>query len=232
MSSAEFDRNRREYEREYRGFMQTIEHPWHALNPVSIYYRHEQERAISYILRSRSNDLDDLRCLDVGCGYGGFIRFLAASGVNPRNIHGIDIIPRRAIKARELAPKGATILVSDASRLPYPGARFHLVSQLTVISSIFDSSSRARVCAEIERVLLPGGQLIWYDMYRTRSRSAMAIPLSEIKHLLPKCQIVEIRRLHSLFSSRTAAFSPALSMLLDKIPVLPKTHYLVLLKRV
>jgi len=231
MNSSELDRIHREYSQDYRGFEQSPQHPWHFLNPLSIYYRHVQERLVSQFLRNIPLNLNELQCLDIGCGFGGFIRFLASSGVNPRNIHGIDITPGRVSKARSLAPASANLLLGDASHLPYLDACFALVSQFTVVSSIFEPAMRTRVCQEMQRVLLPGGYLIWYDMYRTRSRSALAIHLPEIKRLFSKCQILEVRRLHSLLSGRAASVSQLLSMLLDKIPGMRKTHYLILLKK-
>jgi len=232
MRTPELDRIRLEYNKAYRGFGSDINHPWHPLNPISIYYRQAQERIISQILRNLSLDQNNCICLDIGCGFGGFLRFLASAGFINRNIHGIDIMPGRLVNAKYLVPSNLNLLLCDASNLPYKDASFNLVSQFTVISSIFDPSLRAKVCQEMQRVLYPKGYLIWYDLYRTRSKSTKSVLLHEVKMYFPDLRILRIYRMHSLISGKVAQFSQIMCNLLDKIPGLPKTHFLILFQKV
>lgn len=231
MSASELDRIRSEYMKDYRDYKRSINHPWHPLNPVAIYYRQTRERAVSEILRKLPLEMDVVRCLDIGCGFGGFLQFLASSGIASQHLHGIDIMPERSSIAKSLLPSETTVVISDAAKLPYPDECFNLVSQLTVISSILDPAMRANVCNEMQRTLQPGGYALWYDMYRTRSSSTTAIPYKEVLRLFQQCRIVEIRHLHSHLASRIVNISQNLCTLLENIPGFPKTHLLILLQK-
>jgi len=228
MNSSELNRIRREYTHDYRGSDLSTQHPWHPLNPVSIYYRHVQERLVSQFLRDIPKILGEQRCLDIGCGFGGFVRFLVSCGAISQNIHGVDIIFERLLKAKSCSPAGANLLLGDAARLPYSDASFDLVCQFTVISSIFDPAMRTRICLEMVRVLRKGGYLIWYDMLRTKSTATLPVSLKEIQALIPDLRMVKLHRLHSMFSGRAATITPLFSALLDLLPGLPKTHALIL----
>ena len=102
------------------------------------------------------------RCLEVGHGAIGWLGDLMTWGVPERNIHGIEVDPRRAGIAREAMP-AADIRVGDASSLPWADESFDLVIVSAVFTSILDAAVRRQVAREITRVLAPGGALLWYD---------------------------------------------------------------------
>lgn len=231
MSDAELERLRDEYRSAFRSIPQDSSHPWHPLNPAAIYYRQAREQAVSKLLRTHRLALKQMRCIDIGCGYGAEIGFLVAAGASPPRIHGIELVPERARNARSTLPLEIGIVVADAGNLPYPDHCFDLATQYTVFSSIKDPALRKRAADEIWRVLAPGGYLIWYDMHRTRSRTTTGIALSEIQTMFPKMELLHIAQIHSPYTTRLVNVSPILCFLWDAIAWLPKTHYLILLKK-
>jgi len=104
------------------------------------------------------------RLLDVACGSGGpSLRIVERTGCS---VVGIDLheegvaTARRAAAERGLGDR-ATFLRADASRpLPFPDASFDGVICVDAINHLPD---RARVLAELGRVLRPRGRLLYTD---------------------------------------------------------------------
>ena len=105
----EIDRLRQMYATQYNPDPQDRNYIWHPLNPISIYYRQAQERAIADLLRRNELSLPNLNVLDIGCGNGGLLRFLASLGIPPKQLNGIDLMDYRITMARQLAPPGMTL---------------------------------------------------------------------------------------------------------------------------
>ena len=99
------------------------------------------------------------RVLEVGFGSGVSLRNLAALY---REVHGLDLHPRRdevaAVFSRHgLAPR---LLTGDVRALPYPDAFFDTVLAVSILEHLRPADLRL-ACAEIARVLKPGGQAIY-----------------------------------------------------------------------
>lgn len=52
----------------------------------------------------KMNPLADRKILDVGCGSGGELRRFIEYGASPENLFGIDLLPDRIKRAKELNP--------------------------------------------------------------------------------------------------------------------------------
>lgn len=91
--------------------------------------------------------------LDCGCGTGHNLHMLRKYG----RAYGIDL----TWSGLQYAARQGERLVARASaaQLPFPDARFDLVTSFDVIYSLDDEVERAAI-AEMFRVLTPGGQLI------------------------------------------------------------------------
>ena len=229
--SNEIERLRQMYATQYNPDPQDRNYIWHPLNPVSIYYRQAQERAIAELFRVNELSLSKLHILDIGCGNGGLLRFLASLGVSPDQLNGIDLMNYRITAARQLAPAGMTLLVGNAETLPYPEQCFDLVIQSTVFSSILDAQLRQRVAIEMLRVLKTGGDVLWYDFYKTRNANLHRIPFQEVYLLFPGMEVRYLQRLHPIYVNKILRYGRFLSALLENLPGLPKTHYLILLRK-
>jgi ubiquinone/menaquinone biosynthesis C-methylase UbiE len=104
------------------------------------------------------------RVLDVGSGIGGPARRLAT--IARVDVTGIDLTPEfvrlaNAFSERVGLADRVRFATANALDLPYPDAAFDVVWTQHVQMNIAD---KARFCAEMFRVLRPGGRLALYDI--------------------------------------------------------------------
>lgn len=229
---SEIDRIKHLYATTYQPDIQDRSHPWHARNPISVYYRQAVERAIIKMFNHIDLPLHSMCALDVGCGTGNFLRFLANLGALPQRLFGVDLMPDRLHHAVNLSPPGISYCCGNGEFLPFPGEVFSMVSQFTVFSSILDTTIRTHLATEMLRILQPGGILLWYDMQISKTTTLHSIHLSELNTLFAPCQMVALHTLHPPFGTRLARHSTLLCQLYDTVPVLPKSHILALLRKV
>ena len=228
----EIDRIKEVYSTVYQPDPMDLTYVWHPRNPISIYFRQAQERALVKLFNKYNLPIEGMQILDVGCGNGSFLRFIASLGTPPVNLNGVDLMPQRIEQAQILCPAQIDLRVGNAEALPYSDRFFDLVSQFTVFSSILDMKVRERVAQEMLRVLKPGGYILWYDMRISRSANTRGIDTDEILELFPRTVILTLRGLHPLRATQIAKISPYLCDLLDLVPGLRKTHYLGLFQKV
>jgi len=146
----------------------------------------QRDRCLLQQLRAAGcSDLGRLRILDVGCGFGQDLVRFVSWGARPELLVGIDALPERCEAAQRLHP-GIRILQANAAALPFPDGSFDVALQFTTMSSILDEAVRFSAAAEINRVLAPGGLLIWYDFWLNPiNRETHGISPKEIRALLP-----------------------------------------------
>ena len=139
--------------------------------------------------RAGWNELSRVRALDVGCGSGGWLRQLLTWGAQAENLHGVDFLEDRIAAARRLAPD-VDYRQADGWQLPYADASMDLVSAHTVFSSILNEHARARVAAEMTRVLDPQGYILIFDfrISHPRNPDTIGIRRREIRRLFPGFQ--------------------------------------------
>ena len=134
--------------------------PW---QPAEVFTRNERKRAAVRMLREagvfpKAGDA----CLEIGFGTLGWLADLISWGVRATDLHGMELDPARAERARAILP-GADLQVGDACRLPWDADYFRLVVASTVFTSILDARVRSLLAEEATRVLAPGGAIVWYD---------------------------------------------------------------------
>lgn len=141
-----------------------------------------------HLADTRWRDLSTADICDIGCGHGSWLRFLLDSGAAPERLHGIDLIPERVACARAGLPAAVSISEGNATALPYPDARFDLVSANTVFSSILDSGIRLAVAREMWRVLRPGGfvYILDFRISDPRNPNTIGIRTGELRRLFPQ----------------------------------------------
>lgn len=149
--------------------------------------REERRRVAARLLHdARALPAAGTPCLEVGVGTVGWLPELLSWGVTEPDLHGIDIDPDRLDIARALLPV-ADLRLGTIARLPWGDDTFGLVIASTVFTSILDPDVRAVAAAEIERVLAPGGALLWYDFaMSSRNRNVRAIPRKGLEELFPR----------------------------------------------
>lgn len=181
---ASFDRWAAEYDRSF----------------LSSYIRKVQRRIIKEMAPG-----EDAFVLDVGCGTGEGIRYLARR-VKRGLLGGLDLSPRMIEAARDkLGDRpGIDLRVGDAEDLPWPNSHFDLAMSTFTIHH-FPHPDRA--LAEIARVLKPKGQLFLADLIFPRHFQR---PLNGLLTLVEGTP-VEVQTLESLRTLLIeASFSPAL----------------------
>jgi len=95
-------------------------------------------------------------CLDLGCGSGGYLGALAATG---RTIVGLD---RSADQLRYARHRSSHVVQGDAAVLPFTAGSFGAVAAIWISTDVDDFTA---VLAEAARVLQPGGPLVFYGAH-------------------------------------------------------------------
>jgi ubiquinone/menaquinone biosynthesis C-methylase UbiE len=150
------------------------------------------ERRVLALLRAEGfYALNDKKILEIGCGQGHWLREFIKWGACPENITGIDLLPDRITKARQLCPQGVEIQCGNAARLAFHNNSFDLVLQFTAFSSILDLNMKKLLACEMLRVVKESGLIIWYDFYinNPRNPDVQGIGKQEIARLFPNCRI-------------------------------------------
>jgi SAM-dependent methyltransferase len=158
---------------------------WTLRNPAVLHIAQERERRVLALLARAGIELAGLRVLDVGCGLGVEFANLLRWGARVSNLVGIDLVHERLRAARTRT--AAALVQADGAALPFADASFDLVLQNVVFSSIVDDTTRRAAAGEIERVLRPGGWLLWYDAWRSRAADPHFRPVfqTEVEALFP-----------------------------------------------
>ena len=230
-ADSEIERIKNVYTHKYsRQAATDVAYIWNPLNPVAVYFRQAREKAIIELLRRANLSLEELRILDVGCGGGSLLAFLCSIHADPAKMAGVDLMPERVQRARQMCPSAVHLMAADAQHLPFSTASFDLVCQFTMLSSILDDEVKRQVASEMRRVLAPGGYILWYDLIGGVAPETRGIPEFEIAHLLPGMTKVEARMLHPVGTIRLACHSTGACHLLDNVPFWPKTNLLALLR--
>jgi SAM-dependent methyltransferase len=96
--------------------------------------------------------------LEIGCGYGGMLAYVADKGA--KTAAGIDVDPERVNLGRRRLGDRAELRVADASALPYPDSSFDIIICDSVLEHVHDLHA---TLSEVHRTLRPGGTFyaIW-----------------------------------------------------------------------
>lgn len=219
-------RLREEYEDRRRRFAGSDVYSW--FNPANLFTIQQRQRAVLKVLKEQGLiDLSNLQILEMGCGAGGVLAEFLGFGVPPCNLYGVDLLNDRLTHAHHWLP-GSSFANADGQYLPFPSRSFDLVMQYTAISSILDSDIRRNICAELMRVVKPGGLILSYDFWLNPTNpQTRGIRPSEIRRLFPGCRF-EFQRitLAPPIARRSVPISWLLSAFLEKLSLF-NSHYLV-----
>jgi SAM-dependent methyltransferase/NAD(P)-dependent dehydrogenase (short-subunit alcohol dehydrogenase family)/acyl carrier protein len=148
-------------------------------------------------------DLAGTQVLDVGCGRGGTLDTLRTY-CDPHTLVGLDLSAAAiAFCCRTHRDPSLRFLVADAARLPFAEGSFDAV---TNIESSHTYPDIDRFCAEVHRVLSPGGILLYADLVpaerlpqRLRSLSEAGLRLEGsrdiTRNVLAACDKTAVQRL-------------------------------------
>ena len=124
------------------------------------------------------DDVEGLTVLDLGCGTGRDVFMVSALvGEGGRSI-GVDMTPEQLAVGRAHQAEQARIFGHRASNVGFIEGRFEDLASLGIADGSIDvvisncalnlSPDKAKVFAEIHRVLKPGGELLFSDVFASR----------------------------------------------------------------
>jgi ubiquinone/menaquinone biosynthesis C-methylase UbiE len=162
---------------------------YHPRHPFGQLLREHQQALLVDALNSLALELAGLRILDVGCGYGAWLRCLVELGAAPEHCFGVDLSAHRLEIARQKNPS-VVYQQQNVENLPFPDHSFGLVIQSVVLSSVQDAAMRTAIAREMFRVTQPAGIILWVDLVRSRSASLIAFSAQEVRDYFPEADVV------------------------------------------
>ena len=113
--------------------------------------------------QSLNDTAQPLKLLDVACGTGHFLRMMGAA-LPAAKLFGVDLSPHYLARARETLPKNldVSLLRENAEQLPFPEGHFDAVTNVYLLHEV-PPEVRARILAEMARVVRPGGLVVVAD---------------------------------------------------------------------
>jgi SAM-dependent methyltransferase len=122
--------------------------------------------------------------LDGGCGTGWWMARLAAAGVAPERLLGVELLAERVLAARKRVP-GARVIEGDLRSLPVADGSCSLVLLCTVLSAMGSRDDVRIALGEARRVLGRGGTIvIWEPRIVTPNRHTRLIRRAELRRAL------------------------------------------------
>jgi SAM-dependent methyltransferase len=216
--------------REYRerGWEKTR---WSATNRGNAAIQREREQTLKRLLNGAGfYPLARRRLLEVGCGTGQTLADFQALGARPENLVGADLLAERIRQAKADFPE-IHFEEANAEALPFANASFDLATVFTLFTSILDPHMTRNASREIDRVLRPGGAVVWYDfrMNNPFNPHVRGIGREEILRLFPDydARLLTITLLPPL-ARRLGVLTGLLYPCLASLPFL-RSHYLGLL---
>lgn len=207
-------------------------HLYSILRPEVLWSTQEWQRQLVLMLARTggyaSPDLERLRLVDVGCGYGGLLLDFLRIGFQPQHLTGLELLPDRAENARAKLPPSVTFHVGDASSAPLDTASQDIVFQSVVLSSILDDDFQKLLAHAMWSWVRPGGAVVSYDFVYSNPANpdVRAVPVRRLKELFPQGRITYRRvTLAPPISRRACKISPSAYTLLNAFPFL-RTHVL------
>ncbi|MEJ5248421.1 MAG: class I SAM-dependent methyltransferase [Caldilinea sp.] len=230
-TSPEIERIRRTYQHyQEANFAQKL---WSANNPGNRKIVAERTLALQTLLKqAHLLPLAPFHILDIGCGNGDVLAEFLKWGAQPNHLFGIELLESRILSAKQRYPSFHW-MQGNAEYLPYKDSSFDLVVFFTVFSSILDARMRINVAQEVNRVLKPGGAVIWYDFRYRNPKNPNTLPMGrkQLLHLFPgyRTQLIPITLLPPL-ARKLGRLTDMLYPLLANLTLL-RTHYIGLMTK-
>ena len=218
-------RIRSEYQRRERELAVDLYAPW---QPGEIFMVAERERIAAIMLKKIEKfPVAGDRCLELGYGKLGWLGRMVSWGLREPDLHGIELDQDRALVAKAALPN-AILKVGNAVQLPWQDGHFRFVVASTLFSSILDKQVRMLIAKEMDRVLMSGGVVLWYDaaVDNPQNSHLRGIKRVELAKLFPKYEFhTRSVTLAPPLSRRVAEFSWTFATILGAMPLF-RTHLL------
>jgi ubiquinone/menaquinone biosynthesis C-methylase UbiE len=217
----------------YKGCVNTVQRDksllrgWNRLDALALFFQHSRERAISRLLQDYYRRAKDWRVLEVGCGSGRLLLLLREMEIG-RKLFGCDI--KKDELDGKLTTLGIALVVNPPDVLAFGDARFDMIVQSVVFSSVPDADVRTKLAREMDRVLAPGGVILWFDVIKTRG-NLVGFYRKEIGKLFPGYAMQGFRcGLNYRLAASLAYKSQALVTLAEAMPFW-RSHWALILTK-
>ncbi len=202
------------------------------LKPEVIYSTQEWQREMLLMFGSvccfESADLQRLRLVDVGCGYGGHLLDFMRFGFLPQNLTGIELLPDRVAMARSRVSNVLSVHEGDAASAQIQAGSIDIAFQSVVFSSLLSDEFQQGLADRMWSWLRIGGGIMWYDFTYNNPANpdVRGVSLRRIKALFPDAKICARRvTLAPPISRRVCRIHPFAYNIFNMFPFL-RTHLL------
>lgn len=117
-------------------------------------------RFVNGHLLAEGEDVDSERVLDLGCGPGRHVAYLAREGFETYGVDHSQVAVEMATELCEREDLDADVVCEDVTDLPFEDGFFDSVIDCATIQHNYRTEIEAAL-AEISRVLAPGGLFFW-----------------------------------------------------------------------
>lgn len=140
----------------------TLDPIWEEKYSDGLKVKYPYDSVVTFVFRNRPRNLDiaDTKVLEVGCGTGNNIWFLAREGFQAFGLDGSTSAIEAAREILALEGLSAQLKVGDFTSLPYEDECFDLVIDRGSITCC-GFSAAAKTIDEIRRCLKPGGKFFF-----------------------------------------------------------------------
>lgn len=175
-------------------------------------------------------DFANLTVLEIGSGTGGNLLRMVRWGFRPEHLTGFELLADRHEQASSVVPSGVHLINADARALG-DDAKFDIVFQSTVLSSILDDDIQRDVASTMWNAVRPGGIVLSMDFIfnNPANKHVRAVPRARLAELFPG----ELRARRVLLApplARRVGWHPAIHMALRSVPLL-RTHLLATVRK-
>lgn len=192
-------------------YYQRIEAEWHAA----------AEKTLSTLLQGQGN------ALEIGAGHGNNLQLLLKLGFSAQQITLNELREDRVAYLKGTYPQ-VHVHCGDINQFE-TSARFDLILQSTVFTSIINPDIQKTTATKIWQLLAPGGYLLWYDFTfnNPMNKSVAGVSYKTLLTLFPQAQIIV---------SQKITLAPPIGRRVGKLynlfnwPFL-RTHILVVLRK-
>lgn len=189
--NSDFEKIKKEYQRRDKVYIHEEwgKNPYHPRHPMgSLYHKHNAE-ILRKILNNLNIDLRKLKVLDIGCGYGYWLRHLVEFGAQPCNLYGIDISAERIQIAQKMNPAINWLQVEEPP-YPFKDQQFDIILQINVISSIPNQQLVKNITNEILRLKTSDGMIFWLDNVFSLNKKVQCYRLAQIQKFFPDLSVI------------------------------------------
>lgn len=157
--------------------------------------RNEIAENISHYLKKEFASVENLKVLEIGAGQGLNAQLFLANGFKMENLYFNELLPERILAIKAMYPNN-TVYEGNAIEIPI-NARFDIVFQSTVFTSILDQSDREKLAEKMLGLLNPGGIILWYDFIYNNPKNAdvRKVSTEELKQLFKNARGVSYKKI-------------------------------------